>query len=74
MKDVCTVVVLITIDTSKGIGSTTVYGEHEILEMLKAGAKTRGYTVTASIPVTTVKLAKDTYIGVIANIDKESTK
>lgn len=71
MKEVCTIVVLVNIDTSKGIGPTTIYGEHEIVEMLNAGAKARGYTVTASIPITTVKLAKATYVGVVANIDKE---
>ena len=40
----------ISIDTSDGIGATSVYGTHEFLKMLRVGCKANGYTLDAGYP------------------------
>ena len=49
MNESITFVILVTIDTSDRIGATSVYGEHEFLQIVKEGAKVKGYkNVTTS--------------------------
>lgn len=71
MDETHTFVVLVNIDTSKGVGPTCIYGEHELEEILKEGAKVRGYNIACSQPDREIKLDKTTEIAVIANIYKE---
>ena len=71
MNEEHTFVVLVTIDTSETIGATCIYGEHVMEEILKAGAKVKGYKISCSQPDRVIKLDKATEIAVIANIDKE---
>ena len=71
MNEEHTFVVLVTIDTSETIGATSIYGEHVMEEILKAGAKVKGYKISCSQPDRVIKLDKATEITIIANIDKE---
>ena len=48
MDERCAYGFLISIDTSDRIGATSVYGEHEIITIIKEGAKTCGYEAEVS--------------------------
>ena len=71
MAENITVVVLVTIDTSNRIGPTCVYGEHEIANIIKEGAKVRGYTATVANSANEIKLEKGTRIGLITTISSK---
>ena len=61
---------LITIDTSDGVGATSVYGSYEIKSILEEGAKIRGYKAGVSELDTPLKPTDDYKFRGVVNIEK----